>query len=68
MIHTPENKLHQIFVQDIEILRSVWSEYMDKPMSTEFLLKTMEHYSERWAEACTEIYMEKYGLNTNTDI
>ena len=38
---------------------------MTKPYATQDLLETMEHYSDKWAEACTKIYMEKYGLNTD---
>ena len=65
MINTPENDLHRIFVQDVETLTKLWGDYMTKPYATQDLLETMEHYSDKWAEACTKIYMEKYGLNTD---
>lgn len=62
-INTAENNLHRIFVEDVDTLRELWGDYMTQPYSTKDLLDTMEHYADRWAEACTEIYMDKYKLN-----
>ena len=64
-IHTPENDLHRIFVKDVENLRDQLGLYLNNPYPTEELLSLMEAYSDRWAEACTKIYMRKYGLDTN---
>jgi hypothetical protein len=64
-IHTPENDLHRIFVKDIEDLMKQLSNYLADPYPTDELLQVMEEYSERWAEACTKVYMHKYRLDTN---
>ena len=67
-IHTPENDLHRIFVKDVEDLQKQLSNYLAMPYSTNELIDLMEEYADRWAEAVTKIYMEKYKLNTDTEI
>lgn len=64
-ILTPENELHRIFVKDVEDLMKQLSNYLADPYETDELLKLMEEYSERWAEAATAVYMRKYRLDTD---
>ena len=64
-IHTPENDLHRIFIKDVEDLQKQLGNYLADPYDDKTLLGLMEEYSERWAEACTKIYMRKYGLDTD---
>lgn len=66
-IHTPENKLHQIFLQDIDKLRELWSEYMTNPYSTEDLLDKMSYYADRWGEACADILIATELARKNKD-
>lgn len=64
-IHTPETLLHYIFVKDVESLQQQLNKYLDNPYDTENLLELMEEYADRWGEACADVYVKKYGLNTN---
>ena len=66
-INTPENNLHRVFVSGVEDLMKQLSSYLADPYPTDELLKLMEEHADRWAEACTNVYMEKYGLNTDTE-
>lgn len=67
-INTPENDLHRIFVQDVQNLQKQLSNYLAMPYSTNELIELMEEYADRWSETVTKIYMEKYKLNTDTEI
>lgn len=67
-INTPENDLHRIFVQDVQDLQKQLGNYLTMPYSTEELIDLMEEYADRWSETVTKIYMEKYKLNTDTEI
>jgi arsenate reductase-like glutaredoxin family protein len=67
-INTPENDLHRIFVQDVQDLQKQLSNYLAMPYSTKELIELMEEYADRWSETVTKIYMEKYKLNTDTEI
>jgi hypothetical protein len=60
MINNSENKLHLIFVQDIETLTKLWGDYMTKPYATEDLLDTMSYYADRWGEACANLITDNY--------
>lgn len=67
-INTPENDLHRIFVQDVQDLQKQLGNYLAMPYSTDELIELMEEYADRWSETVTKIYMEKYKLNTDTEI
>jgi arsenate reductase-like glutaredoxin family protein len=67
-INTPENDLHRIFVQDVQNLQKQLGNYLAMPYSTDELIDLMEEYADRWSETVTKIYMEKYKLNTDTEI
>ena len=67
-INTPENDLHRIFVQDVQDLQKQLGNYLAMPYSTDELIDLMEEYADRWSETVTKIYMEKYKLNTDTEI